>query len=62
MKPCQRCGRTPPGLFGTWDYCAKCSRDLCTDCMAAGCCGVTPAESGMASDGLLDDPIHPEHP
>lgn len=45
---CERCGR--PYDFDRDDYCAACSRNLCPACMAAGCCGTTPARSGLDSD------------
>lgn len=32
------------------DYCASCSKNLCTKCMSQGCCGSVPAESGMSDD------------
>jgi hypothetical protein len=59
MKTCERCGATPkaraPGqLPELFDYCAECSKDLCPACMAKGCCGHTPALSGMGED---DGPV-----
>lgn len=53
MKKCERCGAKPSGQFELLDYCAKCSRDLCTSCMIDGCCGHKPARSGTEED-------HPE--
>lgn len=32
------------------DYCAKCGKNLCADCMAKGCCGNVPALSGQEDD------------
>lgn len=50
MKKCERCGAKPKndpnGLPQLLDYCAVCSKDLCPDCMAKGCCGNVPARSG----------------
>lgn len=48
-KRCERCGKQPQG-YDLLDYCAECSRDLCDDCMAAGCCGHVPARSGTTDD------------
>ena len=50
MKKCERCGSRPSGEFELLDYCAECSTDLCPNCMAEGCCGNIPAESGEADD------------
>ncbi len=51
MTKCERCGgTTPPGSFNLMDYCAKCSKNLCPKCMAEGCCGKVPAESGNQQD------------
>jgi hypothetical protein len=57
-KTCERCGskgeRITSGPFAgdyhQLDYCAVCSKDLCPDCMAKGCCGNVPAKSGNADD------------
>lgn len=57
-KVCERCGAAPrvieKGPFAgqpeLLDYCAECSRDLCDDCMAKGCCGHVPAISGEQAD------------
>lgn len=38
------------GQYQPLDYCAECSKDLCPDCMAKGCCGNVPAKSGNADD------------
>lgn len=60
-KRCERCGARKPRPIASpmelLDYCAKCSRDLCDDCMEKGCCGNVPAKSGMDSDSDLDDAI-----
>lgn len=50
MKKCERCGAVPTNEFALLDYCAHCSRDLCPACMAKGCCGHVPAESGEQAD------------
>lgn len=60
-RVCERCGSGPRWIpKGTaeapWphqeglDYCAKCYRDRCADCMSQGCCGEVPAKSGRAED------------
>lgn len=49
-KKCERCGVKPKGEFELLDYCAVCSKDLCPDCMALGCCGSAPAKSGTRAD------------
>lgn len=54
-KKCERCGakKSRPfgaGNFDLLDYCAHCSKDLCDACMAAGCCGHVPADSGQKAD------------
>jgi hypothetical protein len=55
MTKCEGCGARPVGEFALLDYCATCSRNLCAACMAAGCCGATPAASGTAEDNADDD-------
>jgi hypothetical protein len=50
---CERCGEKPKG-YGLHDYCAKCARNLCDKCMAEGCCGSKPAESGATADDVDD--------
>lgn len=56
MKKCERCGKSPdPKTFDLLDYCATCSKDLCPDCMAKGCCGNVPAESGNKLDSTDDE-------
>jgi hypothetical protein len=62
-KTCERCGSkgeritTGPfaGDYHMLDYCAECGKDLCPKCMAEGCCGNKPAESGMKADYPDDD-------
>lgn len=54
MKKCERCGAAPEGEYGLLDYCATCSKDLCGACMAKGCCGKVPAESGQSNDADRD--------
>lgn len=58
-KKCERCGSRPHDSAGTgpkaneftlFDYCAVCSKDLCPECMAKGCCGNVPALSGEKAD------------
>lgn len=46
MFICERC-RAKAQYPDVHDYCAKCSRNLCDDCMKKGCCGNTPALSGL---------------
>jgi len=62
-KRCERCGsrksNVKAGGFDLLDYCAVCSRDLCDDCMAKGCCGNTPARSGNAEDCDTDAALDP---
>lgn len=68
-KKCERCGTRVPGYKLTdesddgidgpkefFDYCALCSRDLCDECMAEGCCGNIPAKSGAKAD-FGDSPV-----
>jgi hypothetical protein len=63
MKVCERCGSrgemitTGPfaGMYQGLDYCAKCSRDLCSKCMSEGCCGSIPAKSGNEEDNEEDE-------
>ncbi len=47
---CERCGAGPSGA-DLFDRCALCGLKLCDQCMAAGCCGQTPALLGRESDG-----------
>lgn len=49
-KVCERCGKPPEGKYDLLDYCAACSRDLCSACMEKGCCGFVPARSGEQAD------------
>lgn len=46
---CERCKKTAGG-FRLFDYCAKCGKNLCQECMQQGCCGTSPAQSGEAQD------------
>ncbi len=41
---CERCGAGPAGA-DLFDTCAVCGLTLCDECLAAGCCGQTPALS-----------------
>jgi hypothetical protein len=54
MKTCEHCGVDKPrpeaSEFDLMDYCAECFADLCDECMAKGCCDVTPARSGNRAD------------
>jgi hypothetical protein len=51
MTTCDRCNATiDPSSFDLYDYCANCLKNLCPQCMANGCCGHIPAESGMKAD------------
>lgn len=57
--PCARCGNFPPvdclGVSESFDYCAVCDLTLCPSCMAEGCCGYKPADSGLDSDNPLPE-------
>ena len=45
---CERCNKeTKPDGYDLFDFCAKCARNLCPECMKKGCCGEVPAKSGM---------------
>jgi hypothetical protein len=46
---CERCPAVSVA-YQLFDYCAECAKNLCSGCMAAGCCGHAPAVSGMAID------------
>lgn len=50
---CERCKRHIGSI--DMDYCAVCSKDLCDECMAKGCCGNIPAKSGLTEDFGEDD-------
>jgi hypothetical protein len=54
-KRCERCNAKAQGAYGILDYCAHCSKDLCDDCMAKGCCGHVPADSGEKADGSSEE-------
>jgi hypothetical protein len=58
---CERCGKRPVPVgemdLGLLDYCAVCSKDLCDECMAEGCCGNVPALSGTEEN---DKPMSEE--
>jgi uncharacterized membrane-anchored protein YhcB (DUF1043 family) len=47
---CERCGTMANDYLELFDYCADCSKNLCPDCMAKGCCGNVPAVSGTEAD------------
>jgi hypothetical protein len=49
---CERCGKSPVG-YELHDYCRSCSKNLCAECMAKGCCGHVPAQSGQEDDALI---------
>lgn len=57
-KICERCGATSPSpganAYALFDFCGECSRDLCDECMANGCCGHVPAVSGSERDFVED--------
>ena len=55
VKKCEECGAKPSRPYEMFDYCARCGRDLCKKCMEEGCCGSTPATSGMKVDFGDDD-------
>lgn len=50
-KTCDRCSRQCDNLEvddnSFYDWCATCKRHLCGTCFDEGCCGSTPAESGL---------------
>jgi hypothetical protein len=50
---CERCGKGVRG-YELFDYCTSCSKNLCPDCMAKGCCGHVPARGGMADYDSTD--------
>lgn len=58
MGTCERCGGRDTytddagrrHVSDMTDYCAVCSKNLCANCMAEGCCGHVPAISGEATD------------
>lgn len=60
---CERCGGHDgfietgafAGSLHEIDYCAKCGINLCSRCMAEGCCGEVPAVSGWAVDSPKED-------
>jgi len=54
LQTCERCRAKAKG-YDLHDYCARCSKNLCEDCMAKGCCRLTPAESGIAMDNACMD-------
>lgn len=58
MKECERCRAPEPAScsasFELFDFCAECSRNLCPACMELGCCGTTPAVSGIDADAGED--------
>lgn len=49
-QKCERCGAIPTGEYELFDYCARCSKNLCPKCAAEGCCGSAPMESGQKAD------------
>lgn len=55
---CERCKVDSQG-YDLHDYCALCSKNLCSRCMARGCCGLTPARSGQDSDVRGEDESPP---
>ncbi len=52
-----RVGTTGPksGPYALFDYCARCSRNLCEGCMSAGCCGQTPGAEWNPGRRSLND-------
>lgn len=46
---CERCKVESVG-YNLHDYCQMCSKNLCTSCMANGCCKIKPARSGSLAD------------
>ena len=56
MQDCERCdAKMDAHSLELMDYCAKCSKNLCAECMKKGCCGEVPAESGEMADNLEED-------
>lgn len=51
---CEKCNRPVQG-YELHDYCARCSKNLCDDCMEKGCCGIVPAISGSEIDFNITD-------
>jgi len=51
-EKCERCGAIPQDGF--LDECAVCRKELCENCMEAGCCGCVPAKSGLLDDDEED--------
>lgn len=47
MFECEECGVKAHQWPDIYDFCVKCSRNLCDACMAKGCCGSVPAASGL---------------
>jgi len=61
---CERCGKNASAMEVGWDYCANCGRTLCPSDMQRGCCGATPAVSGVTQDQVFlrqDAPAQPSH-
>ena len=50
---CTRCGALSPER-DFWDFCRLCSTNLCDSCMADGCCGHVPAQSGFRAYDASD--------
>lgn len=57
---CERCNKGTVG-YNLHDYCATCGKNLCVGCMANGCCGKVPAESGQGADCGGDEDAGPDH-
>ena len=55
LGECSRCEKVHECSFVMWDYCAVCVYLLCDECMAEGCCGSTPARSGVAADAAREE-------
>lgn len=47
---CDRCEANTKSKLKLFDYCGTCCANLCSSCMAKGCCGLVPACSGMDAD------------
>ena len=51
MQTCANCEkRLASSSVSFMDYCARCAKNLCGDCMKNGCCGKVPARSGKQFD------------
>lgn len=49
MRTCEHCGASEKSQE-CYDYCDECCKNLCPECMAAGCCRSVPAISGAGEN------------